>query len=306
MDKSEILKKIRNLNVNKSGDRRAPHKPLLLLMAIANLQKGHHSLAFLEIENTLRPLLDTYAPPIKNQHQPALPYWHLVSDGLWQINDSDSIPRQRSGFPKIDGLRKTSGHLPNAITKCLEEDPQLTNQIILEILDMHFPESLHEDLKAAIGFDCQEANEVSEESIPYAVRRKRDPNFRTDVLRSYEFRCAATGFRAALSNSYFGCEAAHVQWHAYNGPDAVDNGVALEPTMHKLFDAGAWSLTDDRRILVSAEFTGSDTAVDRLRTLHGTPVNPPLPGFDAISPSYFRWHREPDQGGVFRLPALEL
>ena len=61
-----------------------------------------------------------------------------------------------------------------------------------------------------------------------------------------------------------------MQWHAYYGPDIVANGIALEPTIHKLFDAGACSLTDDRRILVSANYTGSDEAVARLRAHHGT------------------------------------
>jgi predicted restriction endonuclease len=39
----------------------------------------------------------------------------------------------------------------------------------------------------------------------------------------------------------------------------------MEPTIHKLFDAGAWTLTDDHRVLVSADYTGSETAVVRLR-----------------------------------------
>ena len=110
--------------------------------------------------------------------------------------------------------------------------------------------------------------------------------------------------RAALGGSYCGCEAAHVQWHAYNGSDTVDNGISLEPTLYKLFDAGVWTLSDDRRILVSAEFTGSDSAVERLREHHGRPLRDPLPGEMGVSKDYIRWHREPDLGGVFRRPAL--
>ena len=103
-----------------------------------------------------------------------------------------------------------------------------------------------------------------------------------------------------------GCEAAHVQWHAYEGPDSVENGFVLEPTLHKLFDAGAWPLTDDRRVLVSADLTGTDSTVERVRGLHGDPLRPPLPGEAEISVEYIRWHREPDLGGVFRHPALPL
>ena len=111
---------------------------------------------------------------------------------------------------------------------------------------------------------------------------------------------------AALGGLYFGCEAAHVQWHAYDGPDSVDNGFAVEPTLHELFDAGAWTLTDDRKILVSADLTGTETAVIRVRSLHGEWLRPPLSGELEISVAYIRWHRESDQGCVFRHPALPL
>ena len=87
-----------------------------------------------------------------------------------------------------------------------------------------------------------------------------------------------TGFRAAIGGQYYGCEAAHVQWHAYNGPDTVDNGFAVEPTLHKLFDVGAWTLTDDHRILVSEDLTGTDTTVERIRSLHGKTIRSPLAG----------------------------
>ncbi|MFC1609698.1 hypothetical protein ACFL6C_01950 [Myxococcota bacterium] len=79
--------------------------------------------------------------------------------------------------------------------------------------------------------------------------------------------------------------------------------MVLHPTLHLLLDRGAWTLTDDRKVLVSADFTGSDEAVSWIRSLHGQPLRDPMPGFDPVSPEYIRWHRERDQGGVFREPA---
>ncbi len=304
--KTDILQRVRNLNVNKSGDRRAPHKPLLLLLALAKMQKGEYQVSFTEVEETLRPLLDIFAPPVKSRHQPELPYWYLPSDNLWEIDDADQIARQRSGFPKINALRQTSGHIPKPILDEFIANPRLVNQVISELLDLHFPESLHEDLQASIGFSTDPGLDLQEPSAGFSVSRKRNPNFRTEVLRAYEHRCAVTGFRASLGASYFGCEAAHVQWHAYDGPDTVNNGIALEPTMHKLFDAGAWSLTDDRRILVSAEFTGSSEATQRLRAQHGKHLDSPQHESLEVSLSFIRWHREAAAGGVFRIPALPL
>lgn len=302
----QFLDQVKALNVHHRGERRAPHKPLLLLLAIANLLHGKKEIPFGEAEKRLMALLNAYAPPVMQQHQPELPYWYLRSDGLWEITGAEEFPRQRGGFPRMAALRNSSGHLPKAFAQALRASDAFVAKVVRSLLDAHFPESLHEDILAAVGLDLSRAETVAESPSFYVKSKQRDPKFREQVLRAYEHRCAVTGFRAALGGTYFGCEAAHVQWHAYAGPDTVANGLAMEPTLHKLFDAGAWSLADDRRVLVSAEFTGTDEALERMRSLHGRPLREPLPGEPLVSIEYIRWHRMPELGGVFRHPALPL
>ena len=302
----QFLNQIRTLNVHHRGDRRAPHKPLLLLIAIADLLQGKREVPFEEAERKLKPLLNAYAPPVQARHQPELPYWYLRSDHLWEIDGAESFPLQQGGFPRMAALRTSSGHLPVSFANALLSKASLVDEVVQSLLVAHFPESLHEDILAAVGLKAPVESMVAEDQTAYGVKRGRDPRFREAVLRAYEHRCAVTGFRAALGGSYFGCEAAHVQWHAYAGPDTVANGLAMEPTLHKLFDAGAWTLSDDRRILVSAEFTGTDEAVARLRSHHGRPLLSPQAGEPLVSTKYIRWHREKEYGGVFRPPALSL
>ena len=50
----------------------------------------------------------------------------------------------------------------------------------------------------------------------------------------------------------------------------------------------------------------SDATVERIRSLHGEPMRPPISAALEVSVEYIRRHREPDQGGVFRQPALTL
>ena len=57
----DYLDLILKLNVNRSGDRRAPHKPLLLLVSIAKFLQGKTGLDFKEVEAALNPLLLAYA-----------------------------------------------------------------------------------------------------------------------------------------------------------------------------------------------------------------------------------------------------
>ncbi len=305
-DKSiEILERIHSLRTFRQGERRAPHKPLLILFAIAQLQRGNRSLPFESVKEALDPLLMAYAPPVKRRHQPELPYWHLMTDGLWIVDNADQLQRQASGFPTSAALRSSSAGFPTEIAGQLENDEQLVNSIVRQILFEHFPESTHDEIMNAVGLSFA-SDFVAEKPAEYSVSRRRDPNFRGNILRAYEFRCAFSGFRAALNGSFHGCEAAHVRWHAYDGPDDVSNGLALEPTIHALFDIGAWSLTNDHRIIVSSHLTGTDETVERIRGRHGQPLRSPIPGEPNLNPSYIEWHREPDLGGVFRTPGLSL
>ena len=305
-DREQYLTSIQNLNIYKRGDRRAPHKPLLLLFAISKLMVGERRISFCEVEDALMPLLDAYAPRVKARHQPEQPYWRLQRDAVWEIKGAEELPLHAGGFPRMQALRKTAGQLDSGFADCLNSDSAFLSSVVGELLDDHFPESLHGDILEAIGLALPQPEQLSDNAIRYRLRKPRDPKFSLQVLRAYEHRCAVTGFRVALGGRYLGCEAAHVQWHAYGGPDSVENGLALEPTIHKLFDAGAWTLTDKRHILVSSELTGTSETVARIRALHGARLRPPLTGQPGVSAEFIRWHREPDLGAVFRHPSLEL
>lgn len=306
---SEISELIKGVKTFVKGDRRAPHKPLLLLIAITETVKGNRDIPFEKVKDRLTPLLVAYAPPVKGRHQPELPYWYLRSDGLWEVGPVEGLQYQKGGFPTLPSLKQTSGRLSNDFADLLIATPAVAEILIAQILEDCFPASAHDEILDSLGFQLTsrgKQDEVKEENIVSYTRVIRDPNFRKSVLRAYEHECVVTGFRASLNGNYFGCEAAHVKWHAYNGPDVVSNGISLEPTMHKLFDAGAWTLTDDRRVLVSAEYTGSGTALERLRSYHGRPIKQPIPGDKPVSKEFIQWHRDPELGGVFREPALAL
>jgi hypothetical protein len=66
---------------------------------------------------------------------------------------------------------------------------------------------------------------------------ERDAEFRRKIIRAYAVRCAVTGLG---DGSGRGLEAAHMQpaGAGHRGPDAVENGICLTPTVHRLFDLG--------------------------------------------------------------------
>ncbi len=63
MTPDEILKAFDNIRVWQHGDRRTPHKPLLILMALGNLMRGEKlRVGFAEIESKLGRLLEEFGP----------------------------------------------------------------------------------------------------------------------------------------------------------------------------------------------------------------------------------------------------
>jgi len=302
----QILEKVSKLNTNKSGERRSPHKPLLILVALHAFERGVKSISFEEVCEKLTPLLNSYAPPIKGKHQPELPFWHLIRDGVWEVEGSENFPMVAGNKrPQLAALKNAKGCFSSSMLDFLEQDPVAVQSLVKIILENHFQASIHEEIIIAVGLNI----EGTEESIVYEdyaqyKARIRDPNFRNQVLRAYGHRCAVTGFKVELGGQPFGCEAAHIKWHAFEGPDNISNGIALEPTMHKLLDAGAWTLTDERRILVSKSLTGDDEILGKIRKLHGQPIRDPLPDHPKISSEFIQWHRNQEQGGVFRWPSL--
>lgn len=311
-DREQLVWLFKNVRRHSEGERIAPHKPLLMLVALAQLLKGNHRLEFAEVERRLKPLLDTFAHPVKNRHQPELPYWHLRSDGIWAVDGADSLPLQKGGFPRIGQLKETSAGFSDDVIEAFKGDIALVHYIIELILDEYFPPTLHDILRDRVGLGeddqfPESAVSIAREKPPaWHLRRYRDPVFRRNVLRAYGFRCVVTGSRSELCGTQVGCEAAHVRRHSEQGPDVVENGICVEPTYHMLFDLGAWSLTDDRRILVSERFAGDGKSFGILRERHGQRLRDPEPGYQPIAREFIEWHREPSRGGVFRTPAIPL
>jgi putative restriction endonuclease len=293
----DIIERFSKITVWKRGGERAPHKPLLILYALARLQRGEPRLApFEELEEPLRQLLMDYGPPRKSFH-PEYPFWHLQSDGLWEIPQVDELRadlerRSRHNNPPRSALLRVGaeGGLPRALYDQLRRRPDLVNEIAQRLLDDNWEPSVHEDILDAVGMLWIAA---------VAVRSRRSPAFRDTILRIYEHRCAVCGYDGMLGSAHLGIEAAHVRWHAAGGSDKEDNGLALCSFHHKALDLGAIGLDDDLHILVSQHIRGTQRVDEWLHRFSGLPLRPPQPGEPPPAAHNIRWHRTQ----VFRDPA---
>lgn len=285
MSKQAVLEKFESLNVWKRGDQRAPHKPLLVLMALGKWQHGEAELSFESTAPLLIELLQEFGPDRKSHH-PEFPFYHLQSDGVWKLTTTgEPISRKGSkNFTRRELIdHHASGQFTDDVLTALNNDPSIAGEIAIRILDAHFPESLHSEILSAVGLDT-DLREVSR-------RRRRDPQFRDRILTAYEYRCAVCGFDVRLGSQSIALEAAHIKWHQAGGPDEEINGMALCVLHHKVFDLGAFTLDSGLQILVSEKANGSQQFEETLLRHHGERLRKPQRPEFLPHGKFTDWHR---------------
>jgi putative restriction endonuclease len=129
------------------------------------------------------------------------------------------------------------------------------------------------------------------ERLSFTVSRiMRDRVFRQIVLRAYDQRCAITGLKLINGGGRAEVAAAHIRPVEANGPDIVNNGIALSGTAHWMFDRGLISLSDDLQILISRQVNDLD-AVQAFVNSSGY-AHPPARNSERPHPHFLNWHRE--------------
>lgn len=305
MTRTKILQAFESIRVWQQGDKRAPHKPLLILLALGRLQQGKcDKVEFREIDAPLRSLIDEFGPSGagKTRHYP---FWHLATDrdgGIWRLEGPTKILSRSAGVtPTLSELREhhiRGGFAPD-ILNALKHDPGLIQEVARHILEAHFPETLHADILAAVGLDLAEQQKARSPEAGYAPR-SRDPGFRERVLRAYEYRCCVCGYDLRLGQQTIGLEAAHIKWFQAGGPDTESNGLALCALHHKIFDLGAFTvLPGEYHIAFSQHVAGHDAVTSTLLSKQGARILSPQSGEYLPDPLFLAWHR--DQ--VFKKPA---
>lgn len=133
--------------------------------------------------------------------------------------------------------------------------------------------------------------ETERQRVQHLVSRPaRDKAFRRVVLRAYDERCAVTGLKFINGGGRAEVNAAHIRPVEHNGPDIVNNGIALSGTAHWMFDRGLISLSDDLEILISRQVNDLDSVQSFINK--GGRATLPSRATDRPHPRFLEWHRE--------------
>jgi putative restriction endonuclease len=193
MNSYDLKERINNLSIWKKGDQRAPHKPLLILFALGQLQADKPRFISYEVtREKLTELLKEFGPLRKSYH-PEEPFVRLRRDGIWLL-DKEANAKSPSNRQLL--ADEVAGGFTPEVYQLLKNDLRLVQEIAHIILDSHFPETIHQDILDAVGLD-----------ITIYTKKKRDPKFREKILRAYGYSCAVCGFNVRLGHTPVGVEA---------------------------------------------------------------------------------------------------
>ena len=140
----------------------------------------------------------------------------------------------------------------------------ISEQEFAEIVLAGFSATLHNDNPHRLEYAGSDANLILEsfkEATPDQQQHRvaqmlvnrtfRDSAFRRSVVTAYKETCAVTGLRMINGGGKAEVQAAHIRAVNDDGPDIVQNGIALSATCHWLFDRYLISLRNDYSLLVA-------------------------------------------------------
>jgi putative restriction endonuclease len=289
-----VASRLASLRQHQRAGQRSPHKPLLVLLALGRLSAtGSSELPWSAAEMVLPELIAEFGPPSKTgrAQSAAYPFTRLRRDGIWVL---DRNVQMDLVAPLVSG--HVTGHLEESVESALLARPALLRSVARDLVTSNFPGSVAPDVLTAVGLDPDEVLGASDiltaGPAGVAAGRKRDPGWRAAVLQAWDRQCAFCGYDGQFAGASVGIEAAHVRWFAFEGPDTLDNGLALCALHHKLFDLGVLGLTAGSRglsVLVSNRFSARTAAGRAVYGLHGVALSP-RPGTAVPAIAHVDWH----------------
>ena len=290
------IQRLPSVRQYQGSGKRAPHKPLLILLALGRLsQRGTSQMTWSEAERDLANLLNQFGRPseTKGASAVAYPFTRLRSDGFWTL--SRDVPND-----SVRALRQApiTGGLKPDLEAQLTSSPEVLFDAAVRVAMQQFPVSILGDVLQAVGRDGDPLMLRPMRMENVAVRKRR-ASWRGEILRAWDNACAFCGYDGMAGVAPVGLEAAHVRWFNFGGPDDADNGLALCSLHHKLLDRGVLGFSEQDKVVVSEKFTARSDTGRKVYDLHGRTLRP-RPGTALPSADHVAWHSEE----VFLRPAI--
>ena len=263
----------------------APQKPILLLAILELIRKGdilNNRIAItpelvLEFKSIWSRLVVT--PHIPNF---ALPFYHMKSEPFWKLVTYSGmiIPVTSSNsIRSLNALKESVAFAElDAAVFVLMQDPVQLAVMEEALLEQYFPETKNRfhSQETTDLFSQLETQILQEDAVIYRKRIHelketlsreefeeeifvRGGVFKREVPKIYNYQCAISGMRIESSTNAQMVDACHLVPFALSKDDTITNGIALSPNLHRAYDRGLITITEDYLVKVSTAISENNS-----------------------------------------------
>ncbi|NCP61483.1 MAG: HNH endonuclease [Flavobacteriales bacterium] len=297
---------------NKNGG--APHKPILILSLINLFKIGFYKNQEILITAELVSSFKTnWSKLVFSNHHPifALPFYHMHSEPFWKLIPNLGCEK----WIESKSSMRSFGNLTTAVKTAVIDielavlllEPENRDILKIAILDRYFPESKsnygsngNDDLPS--GMILHESSEEYKRKI-IELKNSIDENafqeevfirsgiFKREIPKIYDNTCCISGMRIDATANISMIDACHIVPFSEAYDDTLTNGIALSPNLHRAFDRGLISISDNYTVLVKKNFIENHHSVFNISQFENHKIL--LPKHQTYFPSLenFQHHR---------------
>lgn len=275
----------------------APHKPILLLSIIRLFEKGFFTNNQIHIlPELVASFKSNWTELVVTNHFPifAMPFYHMNSEPFWKLIANVGCEKWIESKSSMRSL----GNLTTAVKFALIDSelaellsqPESRDILKISILDQYFPKT-----KSNYGNNGNDdlpnvsiLNEPSEEYKRKIIELKNqiDENsfqeevfirgglFKREIPKIYNNTCAITGLRIDAITNVSMVDACHIVPFSEGYDDTLTNGIALCPNLHRAFDRGLISISDNYEVILNKTFV-ENQSVYNLSQFEGKQISLP-------------------------------
>jgi putative restriction endonuclease len=271
----------------------APHKPILLLSIIRLFENGiFTNNQIFVLPELVASFKTNWSKLVITNHFSifSLPFYHLNSEPFWKLIPNIGCEK----WVESKSSMRSLGNLTTAI-KYAFIDEELSNILLLpenrdilkiSLLDKYFPDTGinfgsdgNDDLPSA---SILQGNSEEYKRKIIELKNKVDENtfqeeifirsglFKREVPKIYNNTCAISGLRlTSVTSNVSMVDACHIVPFSENFDDTLTNGISLCPNLHRAFDRGLISISDDYTVLINKTFVEDKNSTFNLSQFEG-------------------------------------
>lgn len=276
----------------------APHKPILLLSLIQCFQNGIYNSKHITLTPELvQAFRFNWKQLVTTKHscQFTYPFFHLSSEGFWTLQPKTGFEKSiKNSAWMTSSIRHIEAALEFVVIddelSILLKDKLSCEALLSAILNKYFPNTKSLFL-SSVDYIQKGFEQLSNPTDPGMQPTDNEDEiyirggiFKKLIPQIYNNTCAISRSRSnsVISNLSM-IDACHIVPFSESHDDSVSNGIALCPNLHRAFDRGLISISDEYTVLVSKGLIEDNSSPFNLSQFNGKPIL--LPYSEKLYPS---------------------